>query len=46
MVDSVRFVDPGKNYRMIKDEIDAAYFEVMEKGDLIDREPHGKDYSG
>lgn len=23
---------------MIKDEIDAAYFEVMEKGDLIDRE--------
>jgi len=38
MVNSVRFVDPGKNYRMIKDEIDAAYFEVMEKGDLIDRE--------
>ncbi len=37
MIDSVRFVDPGKNYRMIKDEIDAAYFEVMEKGDLIDR---------
>lgn len=38
MVNSVRFVDPGKNYRMIKDEIDAAFFEVMEKGDLIDRE--------
>lgn len=38
MVNSVRFVDPGKNYRMIKDEIDAAYCEVMEKGDLIDRE--------
>jgi dTDP-4-amino-4,6-dideoxygalactose transaminase len=38
MVNSVRFVDPGKNYRLIKDEIDAAYFEVMEKGDLIDRE--------
>ena len=38
MVNSVRFVDPGKNYLMIKDEIDAAFFEVMEKGDLIDRE--------
>ena len=38
MVNSVRFVDPGKNYRMIKDEIDAAYFEIMENGDLIDRE--------
>lgn len=33
----VRFVDPGKNYRMIKDEIDAAYFDVMENGELIDR---------
>jgi hypothetical protein len=33
----VRFVDPVKVYLMIKDEIDAAYFEVMEKGDLIDR---------
>lgn len=33
----VRFVDPGRNYRMIKDEIDAAYFEVMSNGDLIDR---------
>jgi len=31
----VRFVDPGKNYRMIQAEIDAAYREVMEKGDLI-----------
>lgn len=38
MVNSVRFVDPGKNYQIIKDEIDAAYFEVMEKGDLVDRE--------
>lgn len=38
MVDSVRFVDPGKNYKLIKDEIDAAFFEVMEKGDLIDRD--------
>lgn len=33
----IRFVDPGKNYLMIKDEIDKAYFEVMTKGDLIDR---------
>jgi dTDP-4-amino-4,6-dideoxygalactose transaminase len=33
----VRFVDPVKVYHMIKDEIDAAYFAVMEKGDLIDR---------
>ncbi len=33
----VRFVDPGKNYRMIKDEIDAAYFDVMSRGQLIDR---------
>lgn len=33
----VRFVNPGKNYQMIKDEIDQAYFEVMSKGDLIDR---------
>jgi len=37
MAYKVRFVDPAKNYRMIKDEIDAAYFEVMSKGDLIDR---------
>lgn len=33
----VRFVEPAKMYRMIKDELDAAYFAVMEKGDLIDR---------
>ena len=33
----VRFVDPAKNYAMIKDEIDAAYFEVMSKGDLVCR---------
>jgi dTDP-4-amino-4,6-dideoxygalactose transaminase len=33
----VRFVEPGRNYRMIKNEIDAAYFEVMSNGDLIDR---------
>lgn len=33
----VKFVEPAKVYRMIKGELDAAYFEVMEKGDLIDR---------
>lgn len=37
MAHKVRFVDPGKLYAMIKDELDAAYFEVMSKGDLIDR---------
>jgi dTDP-4-amino-4,6-dideoxygalactose transaminase len=33
----VRFVNPVRNYHMIKDEIDAAYFDVMEKGEYIDR---------
>jgi len=33
----VKFVNPAKLYGMIKDEIDGAYFEVMSKGDLIDR---------
>lgn len=33
----VRFVDPVKVYQMIKEELDAAYLEVMSKGDLIDR---------
>ncbi|MFA4851863.1 MAG: DegT/DnrJ/EryC1/StrS family aminotransferase [Bacteroidales bacterium] len=33
----VRFVEPAKLYRMIKDELDAAYFDVMSKGELIDR---------
>ena len=33
----VPFVNPGKNYRQIKGEIDAAYDEVMSKGDLIMR---------
>jgi len=37
MMHKVRFVDPGKLYRALKGELDAAYFEVMEKGDLIDR---------
>jgi len=34
----VPFVNPAKNYQLIKDEIDAAYFDVMSKGDLIDRD--------
>lgn len=33
----VRFVNPDRNYALIKDEIDQAYFEVMSQGDLIDR---------
>ena len=33
----VRFINPPRNYALIKDEIDAAYFEVMEGGDLIMR---------
>lgn len=30
----VPFVDPAKSYQLIKDEIDAAYFDVMSKGVL------------
>lgn len=37
MTRKVKFVEPAKLYRMIKEELDAAYFEVMSKGDLIDR---------
>jgi dTDP-4-amino-4,6-dideoxygalactose transaminase len=33
----VRFVNPSMNYQMIKEEIDAAYYDVMFNGDLIDR---------
>ncbi len=33
----VRFVEPAKVYHMIKDELDDAYFDVMSKGELIDR---------
>jgi dTDP-4-amino-4,6-dideoxygalactose transaminase len=33
----VPFVNPAKNYQLIKDEIDGAYFDLMAKGDLIDR---------
>ena len=38
MIEKVKFVDPARLYGMIKEEIDAAYFEVMLKGDLIDRQ--------
>jgi dTDP-4-amino-4,6-dideoxygalactose transaminase len=37
MIRTLRFVNPDRTYRMIKDELDAAYFEVMEKGDLVDQ---------
>jgi len=37
MAYKVPFVEPAKLYRMLKDELDAAYFECMSKGDLIDR---------
>jgi dTDP-4-amino-4,6-dideoxygalactose transaminase len=37
MTNKVKFVDPGRLYQMIKPELDAAYLEVMTKGDLIDR---------
>jgi dTDP-4-amino-4,6-dideoxygalactose transaminase len=37
MAYQIKFVDPARNYQKIKDEIDAAYFEVMSKGDLVDR---------
>src|SRR3990170_3209909 len=37
MAYEIPFVNPAKNYQLIKEEIDAAYFEVMSKGDLIDR---------
>ena len=33
----VPFVEPGKLYQNLKNELDQAYFEVMSKGDLIDR---------
>ena len=33
----VRFVNPAKNYLLLKEELDAAYFGVMSQGDLIDR---------
>ena len=37
MISKVPFVDSKRNYQMIKDEMDQAYFDVMSNGDLIDR---------
>lgn len=34
----VRFVNPAKLYTTLKSELDAAYLNVMSKGDLIDRD--------
>lgn len=39
----VRFVQPAKVYEMIKKELDDAYFDVMNKGALIDQS-HLKDF--
>ncbi len=39
----IRFVNPGKLYRTIKPELDAAYFDCMENGQLIDRK-HLQDF--
>src|SRR5829696_9317272 len=33
----IRFVNPSKLYQMYKAELDAAYFDVMSRGELIDR---------
>lgn len=33
----VRFVNPGRLYEMLKKDLDLAYFDVMSKGELIDR---------
>ena len=35
----VRFVNPERAYLLLKPELDAAYFDVMSNGDLIDRRP-------
>ena len=37
MIHKVPFVDPGKIYLKLKNELDQAYFEIMTKGDLVDR---------
>ncbi len=34
----IRFVNPAKLYQTIKPEIDGVYFDVMSKGDLVDRD--------
>lgn len=37
MSPDIRFVTPDRTYANLKEELDAAYFEVMEAGDLVDR---------
>ena len=37
MSQKVRFVNPAKLYQLYKGELDAAYFDVMTKGDLVNR---------
>lgn len=37
MTMKIPFVDSVRNYSLLKEEIDAAYFDVMSHGDLIDR---------
>lgn len=37
MAVKVRFVNPSKLYQMYKAELDTAYFDVMSRGELIDR---------
>ena len=43
MARRIRFVEPAKVYEMIKKELDDAYFDVMNKGALIDQS-HLKDF--
>lgn len=38
MISKVPFVAPSRVYQHLKDKLDAAYYDVMSKGDLIDRE--------
>jgi dTDP-4-amino-4,6-dideoxygalactose transaminase len=37
MLSKVPFVSPSRVYHKLKDKLDSAYFDVMSKGDLIDR---------
>jgi len=38
MIRKVPFVSPSRIYQKYKNELDSAYFDVMSKGDLIDRD--------
>lgn len=37
MTRKIRFVDPQRQYQVLKSELDQAYVDVMTRGDLIDR---------